>query len=194
MGLRASLWAALLLPLSACNMVISETPLFTQPDSSNLKPRHGIWVAEDPDCRFDSSLPESRWPGCAMWLVVGAKMILLEDGRKQTEPGEYLIAKGQPPIVQFRWHDKAREDGNTFYVFFAVQPEAVEPDGTFTAAYGWEAKCGVKRPSGSQISPYPGISPECRPSSQDAVRSAAVASRSTAEMAMRWRWLRPEGR
>jgi hypothetical protein len=36
------------------------------------------------------------------------------------------------------------------------------------------------------------VSPECRPASKDAIRSAALASRASAKMAMRWRWLRPE--
>jgi len=187
---------ALLQPLlGACNMVISEAPLFSDEDAANLRPREGVWVGDDPDCKFDSSLSESRWPGCAMWIVARPQgELLLQNGKGEGQPGRFVIAKDQPPVVQLLWRDEAKEDGKTFYVFFGLEPGQVQTDGTFVTAFSWDVMCGVKDPSSSEIEPYPGITPECRPSSKDAVRSAALASRANAEMAMRWRWLRPEAR
>jgi len=188
---------AFLLPvLGACNMAISETPLFTDADKANLIPRDGVWLTEDPDCRFDSNLPESQWPKCAIWAEVnGANgQMLIRDGKDQDQQARFVIAKGDPPIVQILWRDDAKDDGKTFYVFFGLEPGQKGTDTGFTTAATWEVKCGTKDPAGSDIKPYPGLSPECRPSSQDAVRSAATASRPTAEMAMTWRWLRPENR
>ena len=115
---------------------------------------------------------------------------MTHDGKKQAQPGHLLLAEGNPPIAQILWRDEAKEDGKTFYVFMGLEPSPNEPDGTFTLASTWMVECGVKEPSGSDIKPYSGISPECRPSSQDALRSAALTSRATAEIAMRWRWLR----
>ena len=185
--------AFLLLLLGACNMAISETPLFAERDAAALKPRPGIWLSEDPDCRFDSALPEAQWPECAIWLIASSSAgeIVMNDGKGQAQSAHYIITKGQPPIVQILWRGEAKEDGKAFYVFFGLEPGPAEPDGMFAAASTWEVKCGVKH--GSDIEPYTGISPECRPSSQESIRSAARASRATAEMAMRWRWLRAVG-
>lgn len=189
------LLACLLSLLGACNMVISETPLFSPEDEATFRPRDGVWVVDDPDCKFDSSLPESDWPKCAMWIVARPNgEVLLQNGEDEGQPGRFVIAKGQPPIVQILWRDEAKEDGKTFYVFFGLEAGRAQTDGAFVTAFSWDVMCGVKDPSSSEIEPYPGITPECRPSSKDSIRSAALASRANAEMAMHWRWLRPEAR
>jgi hypothetical protein len=194
---RGGLWLVpLLLLLNACNMAMSETPMFSDTDRGSLLPRDGVWVAEDSRCRFDVSQPGAEWPECAGWIVLrnSGGELLVRDGKGESQPARFVIAKGEPPIVQVLWRDDAKEDGKTFYVFFGLEPGTVDPDGKLVAASSWEVQCGVKGENASDIKPYPGISPECRPSTQDAIRSAAVASRATAEMAMRWRWLRPETR
>lgn len=193
---RHAMLACLLPFVAACNMAISETSLFSEPDNANLRPRPGLWMVEDPECEFDSSLPEAKWPRCAVWIVVDESdgKMRVRDGKGEGQEARFVIAKGEPPIVQILWRDDAKDDGKTFYVFFGLEPGPAEQDTDFKTASAWEVKCGIKDPAGSDIKPYPGISAECRPSSQDAVRSAAVASRSTAEMAMRLRWLRPDKR
>ncbi len=190
------LLAPLLLLLGACNMAISETPVFDERDAAKLVPREGIWLSDDPDCRFDPGLSETQWPGCAIWLIVhsNGRELLLQDGKGEAQQARYVIAKGQPTIVQILWRDEAKDDGKTFYVFFGLEPGGAQPDGTFVTASSWEVKCGVKDASSSEIAAYPGITPECRPELAKSIRSAAVASRPTAEMAMDWRWLRPEAR
>jgi hypothetical protein len=118
--------------------------------------------------------------------------LLVQDGKGEAQQARFVLTKGQPPLVQVLWRDDAKDDGKTFYAFFGIDPGPLQGDGTFASASTWEVKCGVKDPSSSEIKPYAGITPECRPQSTEAVRSAAVNSRPTAEMAMRWRWLRPE--
>jgi hypothetical protein len=193
---RLFMLACLLPLLGACNMAISETPLFANVDKANLTPRDGVWVSEDPECRFDSGLSENQWPSCATWIIVNGSKgeMLLRNGKGEAQEARFVIANGQPLIVQLLWRDDAKEDGKTFYVFFGLEPGPAGRDRSFAFAVGWEVKCGTKEPGSSDIKPYPGISPECRPSSAGAVRFAAAASRSTAEMAMSWRWLRPESR
>lgn len=195
MGRRFML-ACLLPLLGACNMAISETPLFADGDKASLIPRNGIWLSDDSECPFDPSPPESQWPKCAIWAVVNGSTgeMLVRSGKGEDQQARFVIAHGDPLIVQILWRDDAKEDGKTFYVFFGLEPLATGSDRTFTTAATWEVKCGTKVPSMSDIKPYPGLTTECRPSSQDTVRSAAVASRPTAEMAMTWRWLRPEKR
>lgn len=174
---RLLLLAALVPLLGACNMAVSETPVFAENDAATLGPRTGIWVGDDPECPFDSALPEAQWPSCAAWLVVkSSDDFLMRDG-KETQHARFMIAKGQPPIVQVLWRDEAKEDGKTFYVFFGIEPGLAQADGKFSSAFTWAVKCGAKDPSSSEIKPYAGISPECRPSSPDAIRSAAVTSR-----------------
>lgn len=189
------LLAALLPLLGACNMAISGTPMFTDADRSAFSPKDGIWLNDDPECVFDSAKPEAAWPVCAGWLVVreSGREFWMNDGKGQSERGYYLIAGADPAIVQVKYTDEAKDDGKTFYVFFGLEREPPGADGRFGSASTWEVKCGVRGKSVSDISPFAGISPECRPLSKDAIRSAAQASRATAEMAMRWRWLRPEG-
>ena len=196
MLLRPLLASAILALLGACNMAISETPMFADADRASLAPKDGIWLADDKDCLFEPAKPETDWPTCAGWLVVRdrGREIWVKDGKGQSERGEYLIAGGTSPIVQVKYTDQAKKDGKTFYVFFGIEPNAPGPDRRFTAAFTWEVKCGLQAESASQIAPYPGISAGCRPSSTRAIRSAALASRPAAAMAMNWRWLRPERR
>ena len=188
------LMLACFLPLlGACNMAISETPLFADADKAGFTPRDGVWLSDDAECRFDSTLPEFQWPKCAIWAIVNGSTgaMLVRSGKDEEQQARFVIAKGDPLIVQILWRDDAKEDGKTFYVFFAIEPGSAGSDKTFTTAATWEVKCGTKDASMSDIKPYPGIGGECRPSSQDAIRSAALASRATAEMGMTWRWLRP---
>ena len=193
---RRVVLATLLPLLGACNMAISETPIFLNADKASFVPRDGIWLSDDPECRFDSSVEETRWPKCAIWAVVNGSTgeMLVRSGKGEEQQARFMIAKDHPPVVQILWRDDARDDGKTFYVFFGLAPGTTGSDNRFATAATWEVRCGIKDPAGSDIQPYPGLTPECRPSSQDAIRSAAVASRSTAEMAMTWRWLRPEKR
>ena len=189
---RHFMLACLLPLLGACNMAISETPLFADVDKASFRPRDGVWLADDPECQFDSNLPESRWPSCATWIVVHSANgeMVVRDGKGEDQQARYVIANGEPLVVQVLWRDDAKEDGKTFYVFFGLEPGPAGPDNSFATAAAWEVKCGTKDPAGSDIKAYPGISPECRPSSKDSIRSAAQISRSTAEMAMTLRWLR----
>jgi hypothetical protein len=180
--------------LGACNMVISETPIFAENDRATSGPKIGIWLAEMDDCRFDSSQPESEWPECALWVVIrdSGREVLLVDGKGQSQRVDYLIAAGTPAIIQGKWIDEAKEPEEDYYGFYGLERRQVAPDG-FAAALTWSVRCGVQEPSSSRIQPFPGISAECRPSSKDAIRSAAVASRNAGEV-MSWRWIRAEGR
>jgi hypothetical protein len=184
----------LLFCLGACNMVYSETPMFTDADRHKLAPRDGIWLAEIKDCPVDSAMPESTWPECAMWLVArdSGRDLLLSDGKGQTQRIVALYAAGTPMIAQGRWIDDAKDPATAHYGFQGLEPNSSGSDDRFTAAITWPVECGIKEPGQSAIKPFPGISPECRPSSKDAIRAAAIASDRSEQMS--WRWIRAETR
>ena len=178
--------------LGACNMVISETPMFDESDRAKVAPRDGIWLAKVDDCDFDPAPPEASWPECAAWVVVrnGGRELLVRDGKRQTQRIDSLIAAGTPLIVQGRWVDDAKDDGAIYYAFYALEME--RPSNASATATTWPVECGIQNQPGSDIRPFPGISAECRPSSKDAIRKAAVSSR-RAEQLESWIWLRAEG-
>ena len=180
--------------LSGCNMVISEAPMFTEGDRAAPTPKDGIWLAEMEDCKFDASQSESEWPECALWVVFrnSGREALVSDGKGQSQRIDYLIAAGTPAIIQGKWIDEAKEPEEAYYAFYGLEWRQLAQDGS-AAASTWAVRCGVQERSSSRIQPFPGISAECRPSSKDAIRAAAVASRNAGEL-MSWRWLRAEAR
>lgn len=187
----------LLLPmlaaLGACNMVISETPVFAEAERGPEAPMDGLWIGEDPDCRFDPHGPESGWPDCAIWVVVrdGGSELLVSDRKGEPQRVGALFVGGKPGIVQARWVDEAKEPARPYYAFYAFEPVATGADGRFMLASVWPVECGVQEKPNGDIRPFPGISAECRPSSADSIRSAASASR-RADQVKEWRWLRSE--
>lgn len=191
--------ALALLPIlwwvGGCNMVYSETAMFAESDRAELAPKDGIWLAEDNECRFESGKPETTWPECAVWVVSrqSGRDLQLNDGKGQAQRIGALIASVTPLIVQLQWLDDAKQPATMHYGFFGLEPSPGAPEQHFSAASTWVVECGIQEKGESQIQPFPGISVECRPSSKDAIRAAAVASRRADQMT-HWRWLRPENR
>lgn len=187
----------LLLPmlaaLGACNLVISETPVFAEAERGPEAPKDGLWIGEDPECRFDPAGPESGWPDCAIWVLVrhGGGELLVSDRKGEPQRVGALFVGGKPGIVQARWVDEAKEPARPYYAFYAFEPVATGADGRFMLASVWPVECGVQEKPNGDIRPFPGISAECRPSSADSIRSAASATR-RADQVKEWRWLRSE--
>ena len=73
--------------LGACNMVISETPMFDESDRASVIVKDGIWLSAANDCDFDPTPPEAKWPECAVWVVVrkNGREMLMSDGRPDAE-------------------------------------------------------------------------------------------------------------
>jgi len=190
---RHHLLAVLLPAVGACNMLISEAPMYVDADRASVAPRNGIWLSPNRGCEFDSRAAEATWPDCAMWIVVrnrGAEL-LLSDGKKQIETLGGFFAAGVPIIVQARWIDTAKEPRRAYYGFYGVKPHQIGPDGLFSAASIWVVECGTQANQNADIVPFPGIGPDCRPPSKEAIRSAAQRSRRD-DAFEEWRWLRAE--
>jgi hypothetical protein len=180
--------------LGGCNMVVSEKAMFADSDRSDVAPRDGIWLGDKDDCKFDSSKAESEWPRCAMQVVVrgsGRQLTLVDS--KETQQVAATFVAGNPALIEAQWIDDAKTPSKPTYGYFGLESEPLKQDGRFIRASLWSVECGVKSPAGSEIRPFPGITPECRPTSKDAIRAAALASRRTGEV-QKWRWVRAERR
>lgn len=183
-----------LLPsLGACNMLISEAAMFSNDDRAQLLPQEGIWLSKDKDCAVDGSLPESTWPDCAMWVVVKGTGtdIFLMDGKGQSESLGWLLAAGDPLILQGRWTDTAKPPNRSYYGFYGVEAEKIGADGRLIAVSIWPVECGTQKSADDEIEPFPGIGPDCRAPSKDAIRAAARLSRRPDQISQ-WQWLRTE--
>ena len=183
-----------LLPsLGACNMLISETAMFSDDDRAQVLPQDGIWLSKDKDCEVDGGMPESYWPECALWVVVrGAGTdILLMDGKGQSESIGWLLAAGDPIILQGRWIDTAKPPHRSVYGFYGIDPLKIGPDGRLLAVSVWPVECGTQSNANDQIEPFPGIRPDCHVPSKDAIRAAARLSRRPDQISQ-WQWLRNE--
>jgi hypothetical protein len=192
---RRVLAVGLCLALGACNMVLSETPMFGSGDVGALAPKEGIWVGEDEDCPFDAGQPESGWPPCATWVVArnSGRELELRDNKGQSQRLGATFVHGSPALIELQWIDEAKDPGKVIYVYFGLEPEPATARGPFSAAHLWPVECGTQQAGGSNISPFPGITAECRPTSKDSIRSAAT-SRRRPEQLHRWRWIRAERR
>jgi hypothetical protein len=195
MGLKQIALLLSLPLLGACNMVVSEKPMFVDLDRSNVAPRDGIWVGENDECQFDASKPESGWPGCAMWVVVrnSGRELNIMDGKKESQRVTAMFAAGTPTIIEAKWIDDDKEPAKATYGYYGLESQPPATDGRYIGASLWPVECGVKSQTSSEIQPFPGITPECRPTSKDAIRAAALSSRRT-EQVQKWRWLRAERR
>lgn len=190
---RHALLTLLLPALGACNMLISDKPIFAEADRAELAPRDGLWLSPNRGCEFEKSQPETGWPDCAMWIVArnrGAELYL-SDGKMQVEALGGFLASGEPIIVQARWIDTAKEPRRAYYGFYGVEPHQIGRDGLFSSASIWVVECGTLANQNADIKPFPGIGPDCHVPSKHAIRNAAQKSRRP-DAVEEWRWLRAE--
>jgi hypothetical protein len=171
--------------LVACTGVASTTPWFGPADAAGSpRLREGVWrlaqPADKPCPAFDETRPLDAWPDCAMGLVVTASEIKAmhrgDGGRTETEAFPYVLAAGDPPILQLADTSEA----TTGYLYVWLQPTKRGADGRVVELRGWRVLCGPPAPpDGSQTSLYPGLTPsngDCVATSRDALRAAAKAS------------------
>ena len=103
--LRLILTVACLALLSACNVVMTKDPLFTQADGAGAPTlRQGVWLFfKQPGCQVDESKPFTEWPDCAGGGYVKAGAVSAHTGKTppdQLEDTPFVIASGDPRIMQ----------------------------------------------------------------------------------------------
>jgi hypothetical protein len=165
-ALRLSLIVAGLALLSACNVVMTKEPLFTQADAAgapNLRP--GVWIFfKEPDCQVDESKPFTEWPDCAGGGLVSPGNVR---GHKANAPADQLedtpvvLAAGDPRIIQLQVDvdlsmqaDASASGGATAsasasppvharpYGYGGVRPTKSDDQGRITAFTLWPILCG----------------------------------------------------
>ncbi len=152
--------------LSACNVVMTKEPLFTQTDGAgapNLRP--GVWIFfKEADCKVDESKPFTEWPDCAGGGLVAPGNVV--KGHKANAPADqledtpFVLAAGDPRIIQLQVDvdlsvqaDASASGDATVstsssasharpYGYGAVRPTKFDDQGRITAFTLWPIQCG----------------------------------------------------
>jgi hypothetical protein len=169
---RLALVGAALGLLSACNVVMTEKPLFTEADAAGAPAlRPGVWLFfEEPGCKVDTSQPFVEWPDCAGGGLVGPADI---KGHKQDAPPDqletapYVLATGDPRVIQLQVDvdlsahadvsasgEGATANASTSsasshsqpYGYGGVRPTKLDDQGRIVAFTLWPVQCGPPPP------------------------------------------------
>lgn len=154
------------LALGACSSVGSDAPLFGAADATGAPAlRPGLWAAPARGCRFSSKASVEKWPDCANAAVVEPHRLL--GGRRDangafTEVLPYLIAAGEPPVMQIETPPGHELEGPRF-LYAGVRPLAADEAGAIVKARVWLALCAPPVVAGApQVKPGklpPGVVP-----------------------------------
>lgn len=178
--LRFILTVACLALLSACNVVMTKDPLFTQADGAGAPTlRQGVWLFfEEPGCKLDESRSFTEWPDCAGGGYVTAGSVR---GHKSNAPPDqledtpFVLAAGDPRIMQLQVDVdlSAQADANASgdatasastsspvharpYGYGAVRPTRFDDQGRIIAFTLWPVQCGPPPPknkNGEDVAP-----------------------------------------
>lgn len=163
---------AVLASLSACNMVVSDKPMFDAPSGPQL--RDGLWAnLNTPDCAVGADQPVAQWPECAKpMLVRGGDYSGPPSGSSELSDAQrldpanwesipHVLVDGDPQVDQIRLVAKPDQgDGGDgqgaiaappaaglrpdkdAYLFFAVRPVKRDADGRIVETQRWPVLCG----------------------------------------------------
>ncbi|RYF92531.1 MAG: hypothetical protein EON95_12090 [Caulobacteraceae bacterium] len=183
--------------LSACNLVVTTEPTFLAEDQATPALREGLWVNQKTGCDFDLKAPATSWPECANWIVVKGSAMTGVDEKGETFSAPFVLAAGDPRVLQFRVEDdadsKQAEDGKpaAIYLYMGMRPLEFDTAGRIVAYSGWVVQCGppppadAKRADGNprygSLTPAPGMIMDddqsgCAPESKAALIGAARLS------------------
>ncbi|HWF75621.1 MAG TPA: hypothetical protein VN694_00465 [Caulobacteraceae bacterium] len=192
-----ALWALAL--LGACNMVVTKEPVFGAADAAGAPVlRSGVWDGDPkPDCQVDESKPLSQWPSCANGFVVmdDHRVGNFNDqgGKHAWTTTNYVLAAGQPRILQLYFQAGADPMMPTAYFYAAYRPTRFDDQGRIVAGRSWIVICGPppaqpaagnaggKQRTGTEH-PFRGLTMDsdgnnCSPDTPAALRNAARESR-----------------
>lgn len=200
------------LGLCACGMVSSDRPLFGPLDTRGAPVlKSGLWALVEPGCKFNLRAPPAKWPDCAQPLELRdgtARDVKPDSGGERNEPVSYLLAAGDPAILQARAPPDQGARRASF-VYFGLRPLASDPDGVIIRARIWPGLCA--RPQSAAVNRRParllpglvaekGAMANCLARGQGPVRTAVARSEAWAftgagdEAGLTAYWLRDESR
>ena len=115
--------------LTACNMALSEKPLFAE-RSSTIRLSDGLWAGSDPKCTVDLSSPKQQWPKCAGWFVLeNSKVVAGSDMKSDEGAQDVFVVDGKPPLVQAVIKMSGPERSEFYYGYFILEPKDRSSDG-----------------------------------------------------------------
>jgi hypothetical protein len=206
--LRVAAIAAVCGLLAACNIVVSERPLFFPEDEAGAsRLREGLWLGVDAKCRINTQRPVERWPECANAFVVrGGEFLQLTRNKRsyEWESIPFVLAGGEPRILQvYGVSPEAGPDAKMAWGFAGLAPTGHDAEGRIVAYRMWFAQCGpIRKPVDPSEArhmttrePLPGVvmhddGYNCTPADIAAVRGAVVASEAWSEGSTVARWIR----
>ncbi len=211
---RLALLLSALMALGGCNVVMTDAPMFTAADGAGAPAiRSGVWRDDKPDCAFDETLPQSKWPKCA------------EARPGVADPPFWLPVTGDPAILQMPMRTDDKKPGPQYF-YAAFRPLKRDARGRVIAMKAWPVRCGPPPPPdaapppppagaagdkqaqaawadlganvaalGGTNAPLPGLAMRsdgetCVPASVAALRDAAKASEAWAEAPATSHWVR----
>jgi hypothetical protein len=209
--MRLVLALAALTCLTACNVVVTKTPLFVTADETGAPSlRTGVWrMGEDADCKVDEGQPLADWPSCSGGAVVSPGEIAghdKKDGKDVIEHDPFVMAAGDPRIVQLRFKEHV-EGATTLdeapFGYAGARATKLDGKGRITGLTYWLVQCGPpppktsngKTPALGTLHPLRGMEMKpgdamCTTSSRDALRAAAKASEAWKEKPLDAHWVR----
>ncbi|ATQ42039.1 hypothetical protein [Caulobacter mirabilis] len=149
--MRSLLIACLGLSLAACNMVVTETPMFTAADQTGATPREGIWLSADADCAVDVAKKADAWPECADWFVYRQGRMEFPNEKPDlpfSGPVPVVVAGGSPQVWQMTLElpAKAGEPKSRMSLYAGFEPLERDGQGRVTRYRSWPALCGPPPP------------------------------------------------
>ncbi len=199
--------------LGACNLVVSQTPMFAGADASHAPGlRPGVWAAPEPKCEFKASDPVNQWPSCANPGIIDTDAIRPMPGsqaaaQQQIDKVPYVLAAGDPRVMQVEIKLTLVKDApaTTFFYYVALTPTAFDHDGRIVAAQLWPIQCGPPPPQpkttdqdtdpSDMVSkhPLPGMKVDkgvCAATDKAAILGAARPSRAWADQISTLKWVK----
>lgn len=140
---RVLLLLAAAASLGGCNLVYSETPLFSAADARGAPQlRPGVWAEREEDCDFDSAKPVGEWPECAGGSVISAAQ-LTTTGEKPSSTA-YVLTGGDPQVMQFALEMEPTKP--VIYLYGGLRALKRDDRGRIVEAETWIAQCGPPPP------------------------------------------------
>jgi len=159
--------------LSACNVVVTKSPLFTEADSAGAPTlRPGVWMFfKNPDCQVDERKPFTEWPDCTGGGLVTAGDVAAHKGGAPIGVLEHtpvVLAAGEPRILQAQVDVDLSVDASASasgdatattssnssesrpYGYGGVRPTRFDSEGRITAFVIWPVQCGPPPPQNAK--------------------------------------------
>lgn len=131
--------------VASCNMVTSQTPLFSSADAQGQAQfRSGVWMDEAKGCVVDTAMPIGQWPDCAdAWVVHPGEILAGRDAKAPASTWQSyktVVTSGNPAVLQIEVGDES--DGPKGYVYAGLRTLKTDGEGRIIEYKAWPALCG----------------------------------------------------